>query len=64
MADGAPGLTARVVSTEFHGREFVGFARMADDTPLTFLAESRIAPGTEIRLAAAPDRVLVFGEGA
>jgi len=64
VADGASGLKAKVVSTEFHGREFVGFARMADDTPLTFLAESRIAPGTEIRLAAAPDRVLVFGGGA
>ena len=64
VADGAPGLAAKVVSTEFHGREFVGFARMADDTPLTFLADSRIAPGTEIRLSAAPDRVLVFGGGA
>ena len=64
VADGASGLAAKVVSTEFHGREFVGFARMADDTPLTFLADKRIAPGTEIRLAAAPDRVLVFGGGA
>ncbi|MCP4561916.1 MAG: ABC transporter ATP-binding protein [Bosea sp.] len=64
VADGAPGLKAKVVSTEFHGREFVGFARMADDTPLTFLADKRIAPGTEIHLAAAPDRVLVFGGGA
>ncbi len=49
---------------EFHGREFVGFARMADDTPLTFLADRRIAPGTDIRLAADKERVLVFGGAA
>jgi len=64
VRDGGLGLLAKVISTEFHGREFVGFARMADDTPLTFLADNRIPHGTDIRLAADPDRILVFGGGA
>jgi putative spermidine/putrescine transport system ATP-binding protein len=64
VPEGGAGLEAKVVSTEFHGREFVGFARMADDTPLTFLADRRIAPGTDIRLAADKERVLVFGGAA
>ncbi|GAU80696.1 ABC transporter ATP-binding protein [Bosea sp. BIWAKO-01] len=61
---GSAGLKASVVSTEFRGREFVGFSRMADGTDLSFLAHDRIAPGGEVTLAADPDRVLVFGGAA
>ena len=64
VAAGSPGLKAQVISTEFRGREFVGFARMADGTDLSFLATERLAPGAEVTLAAEPDRVLVYGDKA
>lgn len=54
------GLTARVVSTEFHGDGHTGFARMADGTELVFGAPSGTPPGGTVHLAADPDRVLVF----
>ena len=57
-------MPATALTTQLNAPDPRQFARMADDTPLTFLADSRIAPGTEIRLSAAPDRVLVFGGGA
>ena len=62
-AAGQGGLEAEAVSTEFRGREFVGFARMADGTDLSFMAADRIEPGARVALAAEPDRVLVFGGG-
>ncbi|SEG68133.1 ABC transporter ATP-binding protein [Bosea lathyri] len=62
VAEGVPGLKAQVISTEFRGREFVGFARMADGTDLSFLAHDRIAAGAQVTLAAEPDRVLVYGD--
>jgi putative spermidine/putrescine transport system ATP-binding protein len=58
------GLKATVISTEFRGREFVGFARMEDGTDLSFLVEERLAPGAVVTLSADPDRVLVFSGGA
>ncbi|PZO03937.1 MAG: spermidine/putrescine ABC transporter ATP-binding protein [Hyphomicrobiales bacterium] len=64
VAAGSAGIKAQVISTEFRGREFVGFARMADGTDLSFLATERLAPGAEVTLAAEPDRVLVYGAAA
>jgi putative spermidine/putrescine transport system ATP-binding protein len=61
---GQGGLLADLVSTEFRGREFVGFGRMADGTDLSFMAQARQEPGRQVRLAASPDRVLVFAGGA
>jgi hypothetical protein len=52
-----------VISTEFRGREFVGFARMADGTNLSFLATTKLEPGATVTLGADPERVLVFGGG-
>jgi putative spermidine/putrescine transport system ATP-binding protein len=64
VAAGQPGLKATVISTEFRGREFVGFARMEDGTDLSFLAHDKLDPGAVVMLGAAPDRVLVFGGAA
>jgi putative spermidine/putrescine transport system ATP-binding protein len=58
------GLKATIISTEFRGREFVGFARMEDGTNLSFLAHTKLEPGTSVTLGADPERVLVFGGGA
>src|SRR6478735_11605734 len=64
VAAGSAGLKAQVISTEFRGREFVGFARMADGTDLSFLAHDKLSPGETVTLAADPDRVLVYGGAA
>ena len=64
VAAGSVGLKAQVISTEFRGREFVGFARMADGTDLSFLAHDKLAPGSEVTLAAEADRALVYGDAA
>ncbi|KRE18265.1 spermidine/putrescine ABC transporter ATP-binding protein [Bosea sp. Root381] len=64
VAAGSAGLKAQVISTEFRGREFVGFARMADGTDLSFLAHDKLTPGSQVTLAAEPDRVLVYGDAA
>ncbi|MCO5092579.1 ABC transporter ATP-binding protein [Bosea sp. (in: a-proteobacteria)] len=64
VAAGEPGLKAEVVSTEFRGREFVGFARMADGTDLSFLAAQKLTPGEAVTLSADPERVLVYGGAA
>ncbi|AMJ62219.1 ABC transporter ATP-binding protein [Bosea sp. PAMC 26642] len=64
VAAGEPGLKATVISTEFRGREFVGFARMDDGTDLSFLAHDKLDPGAIVTLGASPDRVLVFAGAA
>ena len=64
VAGGQPGLQATIISTEFRGREFVGFARMEDGTDLSFLAHDKLEPGAVVTLGAEPDRVLVFGAAA
>ena len=64
VAGGGSGIKAQVVSTEFRGREFVGFARTAEGADLSFLAHDRIEAGAPVVLAADPDRVLVFGAKA
>ncbi len=60
---GQSGLAATVISTEFRGREFVGFARMQDGTDLSFLARDKLEPGANVTLGAEPERVLVFAGG-
>jgi putative spermidine/putrescine transport system ATP-binding protein len=61
---GGEGLKATILSLEFRGHEFVGFARMEDGTDLSFLAHESLEPGIEVTLGADPDRALVFGGGA
>ena len=51
---------ATVVSTEFRGHDFTGFARMTDGTELVFTAPAAAEPGSTVRLAANPERALVF----
>ena len=59
---GAGGLSGKVISTEFRGREFVGFARMEDGTNLSFLAHDKLEPGSSVTLGAEPNRVIVFAD--
>ncbi|PZU92056.1 MAG: spermidine/putrescine ABC transporter ATP-binding protein [Chelatococcus sp.] len=58
------GIAAQIVSTEFRGREFVGFARTPDGVDLAFMAHERADIGAPVHLAADPDRVLVYGDAA
>jgi putative spermidine/putrescine transport system ATP-binding protein len=53
-------LMATVVSTEFRGHDFTGFARTADGAELVFTAPTGAAPGSAVTLAADPERALVF----
>ena len=64
VAAGEAGLKATVISTEFRGREFVGFARMEGGTDLSFLAHDKLEPGAKVVLGARPERVLVYGGAA
>jgi putative spermidine/putrescine transport system ATP-binding protein len=53
-------LLATVASCEFRGRDSYGVATMANGSSLYFRSDERIEPGVAIRLAADPDRVLVY----
>ncbi len=53
-------LAATVISAEFRGHDFTGFARMADGTDLVFTSPGSAAPGSAVLLAAHPDRALAF----
>ncbi len=53
-------ITATVEAAEYRGRDFYGFARTSDGTELFFRSDSRVGAGDTIRLAAAPERVLVY----
>ncbi len=53
-------LMATVVSTEFRGHDYTGFARMADGTELVFTGPTGAAPGSDVTLAADPERALVY----
>ncbi len=53
-------LSATIVSSEFRGHDFTGFARMDDGTDLVFTAPTGAPPGTLITLAANPDRALIY----
>jgi putative spermidine/putrescine transport system ATP-binding protein len=54
------GIPATVVSTEYRGQEFVGFARSAE-SDLSFLSDHKLEPGKQVTLGADPTRVLVYG---
>jgi putative spermidine/putrescine transport system ATP-binding protein len=54
------GLSAEVISAEFRGREFFGFARSDGDAPLAFRSDVRLDPGSTVHLNADPERVLIF----
>jgi putative spermidine/putrescine transport system ATP-binding protein len=57
------GLPATVTAAEYRGREFYGTAATADGLELGFAARHRPTPGDTVRLAAPPERVLVFAAG-
>jgi putative spermidine/putrescine transport system ATP-binding protein len=58
----AEGLPARVEVVEYHGRELAVQATLSDGQQVHFRTRARLAPDDEVRLAAPPDRVLVFAE--
>ena len=63
LTAGPPGpdaLGAAVVSSEFRGHDFTGFARMTDGTDLVFTAASGVPAGSTVHLRAEPGRALVF----
>jgi putative spermidine/putrescine transport system ATP-binding protein len=60
-ADGP--LAAKVVTSEYRGRDFFGKAAMADGTELYFRSEDKVAPGETIRLGVDPSRVLIYAGG-
>ena len=53
-------IAATVEIAEYHGRDFYAVARAADGTDLYFRSDLRINPGEPVRLAASPERVLVY----
>ncbi len=57
---GPTALPATVVSEEFQGHGFTGFARMADGTELVFSASTPTPPGSPIHLGTDAARMLVF----
>ncbi len=55
-----PSIGATVTATEFRGQEFVGFGLAGDGADLCFRVPRRLDTGDVVRLAAQPDRVLVY----
>ena len=53
-------ILAKVEIAEYHGRDFYAVARGPDGTDLYFRSDERIKAGDEVRLDAAPSRVLVY----
>jgi putative spermidine/putrescine transport system ATP-binding protein len=60
-ADGP--LAAKVESAQYHGDNFYCFGKAADGTELYFCCTHRISKGDAVRLAADPERVLIYAEG-
>jgi putative spermidine/putrescine transport system ATP-binding protein len=61
MVAGADGpITATVEAAEYRGRDYYGFARVADGTELFFRSDVRVGAGETVRLGAAAERVLVY----
>jgi putative spermidine/putrescine transport system ATP-binding protein len=61
VAAGNGAVATKVVSTEFRGREFVGFGHAVEGgAELSFRSPERFEPGTIVHLGAGPERVLVF----
>ena len=63
MSVGETGLAATVEACEYRGRHFFGSAKAPGGIELFFRASAAYRPGTPVRLAADPARVLVY-EGA
>ena len=61
---GSSGLTARVESVEYRGREFVGIGRDNDGGELVFHTTQRPEVGAAVTLAVDQARALVFAGGA
>ncbi|GGO56496.1 ABC transporter ATP-binding protein [Streptomyces lasiicapitis] len=65
VPDGTPHpggtLPATVEVVEYHGRELAVQARLSDGQALHLRTRERLAPDDEVRVAAPPERVLVFG---
>jgi putative spermidine/putrescine transport system ATP-binding protein len=57
--DGGP-IAATVEAAEYRGRDYYGFARVADGTELFFRSDARVVAGDVVRLNAAAERVLVY----
>jgi putative spermidine/putrescine transport system ATP-binding protein len=55
------GISATVVSCEYRGREFVGFAQ-SQQGDLAFLSDQHLEAGRTVQLGAAQDRALVYAE--
>ena len=55
-------IVATVEFAEYHGRDFYAEGRSADGTDLFFRSPVRVRPGEQVRLDAAPARVLVYPE--
>jgi putative spermidine/putrescine transport system ATP-binding protein len=60
IAQGDGSLTATVISAEFRGHDFTGFARTADGAELVFTAPAYAAPGSTVTLTADAETALVF----
>ncbi|MDR1387919.1 MAG: ABC transporter ATP-binding protein [Propionibacteriaceae bacterium] len=56
----AAGFDATVEVVEYHGRDFAIDARTAGGQVVHLLSEQALAPGSSIRVAASPSRVLVY----
>jgi putative spermidine/putrescine transport system ATP-binding protein len=57
-ADGP--LAAKVVTSEYRGRDFFGKAAMSGGTELYFRSNEKVAPGDTIRLGVDASRVLIY----
>jgi len=55
-------LAVTVESAQYHGRDFYCSGRADDGTELYFCSEHKVAKGERVRLAANPNRVLVYAE--
>jgi putative spermidine/putrescine transport system ATP-binding protein len=62
-ASGPNQLAVRVEVVEYHGREQAVEARLADGGLLALRTSARLAPGDDVTVSVAPDRVLVFPAG-
>jgi putative spermidine/putrescine transport system ATP-binding protein len=60
VAGGDGPIIATVEAAEYRGRDFYGFARVADGTELFFRSDVRVGAGETVRLGAAAERVLVY----
>ncbi|MEY4140402.1 MAG: hypothetical protein RLZZ371_2584, partial [Pseudomonadota bacterium] len=60
IAQDSAGILVKVNSTEFRGREFVGFGVAQDGTELSFRAPKVLEAGAEVMVGANAEAVLVY----